>query len=126
MKSKNDKYAIIIASYPRNISKEETTIDKQLDCCRHYCSVNGFQVLKEFVFCTRDSRNGIKTMKEIIKFIHNKIHKIAIISYNMRRVQGDSLQLTELDNLRLQGKLELHFLKENRVLDINNPNHAII
>lgn len=126
MINNNDKCAIIIASCPKNISKGIVTIAKQLEYCHHYCSVNGIQVLKEFTFCTSDSRCGIKTMKEIIKFVHNQTHKIAIISYNMRRLQGDSSQLTELDNLRLQGKLELHFLKENRILDINNPNHAII
>jgi len=127
MINNNDKYAIIIASCPKNISKGIITIAKQLEYCHHYCSVvNGFQVLKEFVFYTSDSRSGIKTIKEIIKFVRNKTHKIAIISYNMRRLQGDSSQLTELDNLRLQGKLELHFLKENRILDINNPNHTII
>lgn len=126
MKNNNDIYGIILASYPRNMSKGGVTIAKQLEYCHNYCSVNGIQVLKEFAFCSGDSGNGIKKMKEIIKFVHNQTHKIAIVSYNMRRLQGDSSQLTELDNLRLQGKLELHFLKENRILDINNPKHKII
>ena len=127
MKNNNfNKNAILVASCPRNISKRVVTIEKQLDYCRHYCSVNGFQVLKEFSFCTSDSESGIKTMKEIINFVHNHTQKISIISYNMRRIQGNSTQLTELDNLRLQGKLELHFLKENRIFKLDNPVHTII
>ena len=61
-------------------------------------------------------------MKEIINFVHNHPQKISIVSYNMRRIQGNSTQLTELDNLRLQGKLELHFLKEEREKRIKKDN----
>lgn len=104
--------AVIFARVSSEEQAKGASIDAQLQSIKDYCSVHNFKILKQFDIVESSTRGGRKLFYEMLDFVKNQKHKTAIVVNCVDRLQRGYKECVELDELRKQGRIELHFYKE--------------
>lgn len=109
--------AIILA----RVSTEEQmaegqSIPAQLAKARQYASRKSFEVLSEYQFDESSIKDKRHKFELVIDEIKRSQEHIALIVETVDRLQRSFKESVLLDEFRKQGKLELHFIRENLVI----------
>ena len=114
--AKCDKAVIFARVSTQHQQDEGYSIDAQLEIIRDYCKKNGFEIIKEYVLAESSTRGDRKQYHEMLNFVQNYKDKIAIVVNCVDRLQRSYKDTPALDEMRKDGKIEVHFLKENLIL----------
>ena len=108
--------AVIFARVSSEKQEKGASIDAQKSTIYDYCDRQNFIIIKEFIITESSSRGDRKQYHEMLKFVLSCSCKIAIVVNCVDRLQRSYKDTPVLDDLRKQGKIEVHFLKENLIL----------
>jgi site-specific DNA recombinase len=106
--------AIILA----RVSTEEqrnagNSLPAQQDRVRNYIERNELDLIKEFIFDESASKEVRKEFEKVIDFIREQDETIALCCDKIDRLSRDFLiGVVELERLRREGKIELHFASD--------------
>lgn len=114
------KKAIILA---RVSTKEQESIPAQLEKLHRYIKDKNLDVIQTFELSESSTKDSRKKFDKVIELIQSFEEPIALIVETIDRLQRSFKESVELDELRKKGKLELHFYRENLVLN-NDSNSA--
>lgn len=109
--------AIILA----RVSTEEQMVEgqsipAQLAKARQYASRKGFEIKSEHQFDESSIKDKRQKFELVIDEIKHSTEQIALIVETVDRLQRSFKESVLLDEFRKQGKLELHFIRENLVI----------
>ena len=110
------KQAVRIARISSRKQEKGASLDAQKSTIYDYCDRQNFTIIKEFIITESSSRGDRKQYHEMLKFVLSCSCKIAIVVNCVDRLQRSYKDTPVLDDLRKQGKIEVHFLKENLIL----------
>lgn len=110
--------AITLARKSSNLQGEDT-IAAQSSKTREYCQKKGFSLVEEDEhLLTESSTKGNRDkFNDIISEIRQSKEKIIFVIETIDRLQRSFKETIELDAIRKEGKLELHFLRENLIIN---------
>lgn len=135
---KFDKYAkctkaVVFARVSSREQENGVSIEAQLATVYYYCKQKGLEIIKEYVITESSTKGDRKQYKEMLEFVKNYKAKIAIVVNCVDRLQRSYKDTPALDELRREGKIEVHFLKEHLILhkdssgnDINFWNMSVL
>lgn len=118
--------AVIFARVSSEKQEKGASIDAQKSTIYDYCDRQNFTIIKEFIITESSSRGDRKQYHEMLKFVLSCSCKIAIVVNCVDRLQRSYKDTPVLDDLRKQGKIEVHFLKENLILSKNSRGMDIL
>lgn len=104
-------------------TKEQESIPAQLEKLNRYIANKDLEIVNTFELAESSTQDTRKEFQKIIDLIVKSDEPIALIVETIDRLQRSFKESVELDALRRQNKLELHFYRENLVLN-NNSNSA--
>jgi site-specific DNA recombinase len=109
--------AIILA----RVSTEEQmteghSIPAQLEKARQYVLHKGFELKNEYRFDESSLKDHRVKFEQVIDEIRKSNEKIALIVETVDRLQRGFKESVLLDDFRKQGKLEIHFIRENLIV----------
>jgi len=109
--------AIILA----RVSTEEQmsegqSIPAQLSRAREYAKRKRLNVYKEFQFDESSIKDQRKKFEQVVEEIKKAKEPVALIVETVDRLQRSFKESVLLDDFRKQGKLEIHFIRENLVV----------
>jgi len=110
--------AIILA----RVSTEEQLTDgqsipAQLEKARQYASRKGLEVKSEYQFDESSLKDRRTKFEQVIEEIKNSEEHMALIVETIDRLQRSFKESVLFDDFRKQGKLEIHFIRENLVIN---------
>ncbi len=111
--------AIILARVSTEMQEDGFSLDAQLDRLRNYCSIKELDVVKEFTFVESSFKGKRTKFYETINFVKQSKGKIAIVVDTVDRLQRSFKEFPMLIDLIERDKIELHFYKENLIVDKN-------
>ena len=119
------KQAIILA----RVSTEDQLIEglsipAQLEKARLYAQRKELQILSEYYFDESSLKDHRKKFNQIIEEIE-KSDEVVLIVETIDRLQRSFKESVLLDDFRKQGKLEIHFLRENLVISKDSNSSEI-
>ena len=118
--------AVIFARVSSERQEQGASIDAQLKSVYDYCEKMNFNVLEEFTITESSSRGDRKQYKEMLAYIQKSHSKIAIVVNCVDRLQRSYKDTPALDEMRRNGKIEVHFLKENLILHKDSKGSDIL
>ncbi|GAG73977.1 unnamed protein product [marine sediment metagenome] len=118
--------SIILARVSTKEQEEGHSISAQKQRLLDYCKKNNLQVIKIFEIIESSTQGERKKFYEMISFVGSSKEKIAIIADAVDRVQRSFKESIILDNLRRKEKIEIHFLRENIILNENSKSFEIL
>jgi site-specific DNA recombinase len=95
---------------------EGHSIPAQLEKARQYILLKGFQLKSEYQFDESSLKDKRTKFDQVIEEIRKSTEKIALIVETVDRLQRGFKESVLLDDFRRQGKLEIHFIRENLVV----------
>ena len=119
------KEAITFARVSSEKQERGASIDAQKELIKEYCLKKGLKIIKEFEITESSTRGDRIKYNEMLDFIRTRKKKTAIVVNCVDRLQRSDEDNPALNKLRKEGKIELHFMKENIVLDETSPVHDI-
>lgn len=105
--------AILLA---RVSTKEQESIPAQLSRLQPYVKKQNLNLVKIFEIEESSSKDIRKEYEKMLDFVRSYPRNIAIVTDTIDRLQRSFRETPELDDLRVEGKLEIHFYRENLVL----------
>ncbi|MBL0725839.1 MAG: recombinase family protein [Alphaproteobacteria bacterium] len=96
---------------------EGCSFDTQTHRLREYCKRKEFDIIKEFQLVKSATTKGGKFFIKMTNFIKKQREPIALICDTVDRLERSFKEVLILEDLRIKGKLILHFLREGQVLD---------
>lgn len=114
--AKCEKAVIFARVSTQHQQDEGSSIDAQLESIRNYCKENGLESIKEYILAESSTRGDRKQYHEMLNFVQNYKDKIAIVVNCVDRLQRSYKDTPALDEMRKEGKIEVHFLKERLIL----------
>ena len=126
-KEKKMQDAIIFCRVSSKDQAEEGySIEAQQDRLREYCKRKNLNIIKEYLITESSTRGTRPLFREMIKFIKSYKKPIALVCDKVDRLQRNFKHVSVLDELRIKGKLTLHFNVENQILDANSSSSQIM
>lgn len=111
------KQAIVFARVSSKKQKDKgVSLDVQMETITQYCIDNGLKIVKDLSIDESSTRGERKQYHEMLDFAKTCAGKIAIIVNYVDRLQRSYDDTYELNKLRKEGKIEIHFLKENLII----------
>ena len=95
---------------------EGHSIPAQLEKARQYVLHKGFEVKSEYQFDESSLKDKRTKFEQVIDEIRKSNEKIALIVETIDRLQRGFKESVLLDGFRKEGKLEIHFIRENLVV----------
>ena len=95
---------------------EGHSIPAQLEKARQYVLKKGFEVKSEYQFDESSLKDHRVKFEQVIDEIRKSSEKIALIVETVDRLQRGFKESVLLDDFRRQGKLEIHFIRENLIV----------
>lgn len=103
-------------------SKEQEdnySLDAQKDRLDEYCKRKGLEKVREFRIVESSTRGERKDFNEMINWINAQKTKTALVVDTIDRIQRSFKESIMLDEMRSKEIIELHFLRENLVINEN-------
>lgn len=120
------KQAVIFARVSSEEQKKGASIDAQLKTVIDYCNNRKFKILDTFDIVESSTRGGRLKFYEMLEFVKQQKHKTAIVVNCVDRLQRGYKECVELDDLRKQGRIEIHFYKEGFYLHKDSTSSDIL
>ena len=117
--------AVILARVSTREQENGMSIDAQLENMNKYIQRNGLELLKTFQITESSTRGDRKKFVEILSFVKSQKEKIAIIADCVDRIQRSFKESVELDDLRKENRIEIHFIRENLRLHRDSTSNEI-
>ena len=109
--------AVIFARVSSREQEQGASIDAQIDTDKNYCDKRGLSVIKIFSITESSTRGKRPEFYEMIDFVKKQKNKVAIVVNCVDRLQRTNNESPILDELRKEGKIEIHFLREGLVIN---------
>ena len=106
--------------------KEGVSLDVQMEAITKYCNDKNLKIIKELNISESSTNNERKQYKEMMNFVQTCPGKVAIVVNFVDRLQRNPDDTGLLNNLRREGKIEIHFIKENLILHKNSKGMDLI
>lgn len=119
------------AVIPCRVSTKEQEEDgksllAQAQRLRDYCKRKKMPILREFHIVESSTRGDRKEFRKMIEFVKAQKEKVAIVADAVDRVQRSFKESVLLDDLRRKGKICIHFVRENLVIDEDSKGSEIM
>ena len=98
----------------------------QLNRLHDYCERKNLDIIQEFSIVESSTRGERPEFQKLISFIKKQPNKIALVCDKVDRLQRSFREVPILEKLRKSGKLVLHFISDNQVLDANANNSQLM
>lgn len=115
--------SIILA---RESDKHQDSNDAQLSRLLDYVKDKGLEQWKVLKLKESSTKGYRKKFQEIIEIIKNSKETIAVVVDTVDRLQRSFRESVVFDELRKEGKVELHFYRENLVINKNSNSADIL
>ena len=109
--------AIIVARVSSKDQEDGQSIPAQVRRLTEYAAKKGLDVEHVFQITESSSKETRKEFSKIISYIKKSRQPTALVTDTVDRLQRSFRETPALDELRKQGILELHFLREGLVVD---------
>ena len=109
--------AILLARVSSKEQEEGQSIPSQVRRLTEYATRKNLQVAQTFQITESSTKETRKQFDQIIAYIKKSKQPIALITDTVDRLQRSFRETPLLDEMRKQGKLELHFLREGLVVN---------
>ena len=109
--------AVLLARVSTEMQEDGFSLDAQLERMKKYCVRQKLNIIKEFNITESSTRGKRPKFKNMLSFIKERRKPVAIIVDAVDRLQRNFAETTFLDSMLKAGKLELHFLRENMILN---------
>ena len=109
--------AIIFARVSSKDQEDNHSIPSQVRRLTEYALKKNFTIANTFQITESSSQTTRKQFNEIIQFIKKSKEAYALITDTVDRLQRSFRETPMLDELRKEGKIELHFLREGLIID---------
>ena len=120
------KAVVLVRVSTREQQEEGLSIKAQLERLKNYCDRKKFEVIKIFEIVESSTQGERKRFYEMIAFIKQQEEKIALVADRVDRIQRSFKESVELDDLRKQRRLSLHFIRESLVIDEDSKSFDIM
>ena len=115
--------AIILA---RVSDKKQDSNEAQISRILDYIRQKDLTVWKTVEIQESSTKGDREKFQEVIKIIKQEKETIALVADTVDRVQRSFKESVQLDELRKEGKIELHFYRENLVIHKNSNSADIL
>lgn len=112
--------AVIFCRVSTKEQEDGHSLDAQLGSNIEYCDKNNLTVIEKFRIIESASKIKRPEFDKMLEFITKQKGKIALVCYAVDRLQRDLKSLAALEELVRSGKIEIHSIRENTVLDENS------
>ena len=114
--------AIIIARVSSREQERGESISAQIKSCEDYCEKNNIPILKIYPITESSTKKERKKFREVLQFIRSYKDKLIVVANTIDRIQRHFREYIDLDDLRTDNKIELHFIREH--LKITNKSNS--
>lgn len=118
--------AVIFARVSSEKQERGASIEAQIETIYNYCKNKGLKIIKEYIITESSTRGDRKQYKEMLSFVKKRQEKTAIVVNCVDRMLRSFTDVPIIDELRKQDKIEIHFLKENLILNQNSKGIDIL
>lgn len=118
--------AIILARVSSKEQEDNESIPAQTRRLNEYCEKNNLTIFHTFQIVESSTKENRKKFQNIIHIIKISHEKIALVTDTIDRLQRGFKESVMLDEIRKAGKLQLHFVRENLIIDENSNSADIL
>lgn len=118
--------AVIFARVSSEKQERGTSIEAQIETIYNYCKNKELNIIKEYIITESSMRGDRKQYKEMLSFVKKRQEKTAIVVNCVDCMLRSFIDVPIIDELRKQDKIEIHFLKENLILNQNSKGIDIL
>ncbi len=109
--------AILLARVSSREQQEGMSIPAQERRLREYAERKGLEIDQVFAITESSTKDTRKEFQKILDQIKKSREPFALVADTIDRVQRSFKESTVLDDLRREGKVEIHFMREGLVLN---------
>lgn len=117
--------AIILARVSTEEQTEGQSIPAQLTRARDYAIKKDLEVASEYQFDESSTKDRRTKFEQVIEEIRKSKEKTVLVVETIDRLQRSFKESVLLDGFRKDGKLELHFIRENLIIHQNSNSSEI-
>jgi len=110
------KIAIILSRVSSKEQEDGYSIDAQMFRSQQYCDRKNLSIVKRFEIIESSTKGERRDFTGMINFAKRQREPIAIVTDKIDRLQRSLQEYPLLNNLVLEGKIELHFVTENYII----------
>lgn len=118
--------ALLLARVSSKEQEEGQSIPAQIRRLTEYAQKKGFEVEQVFQITESSTKDTRKEFEKILTIIRKSRHSYALIADTIDRVQRSFKESLILNDLRLDGKVEIHFYRENLILNQKSNSSDIL
>ena len=108
--------AVILARVSTKEQEEGHSIAAQRQRLEDYCARKGLEVIRKFELIESSTKGERKEFLAMLEFVKAQKETIAIVADAVDRFQRSFKESVQVDELRRQGVVELHFYREAMVI----------
>ncbi|MFH1653351.1 MAG: recombinase family protein [Pseudomonadota bacterium] len=118
--------SIILARVSTREQEEGHSINAQIARLKEYCQRKQFKVLKVFTIIESSTQGDRKEFHQMLAFAKKQKETVAIVCDAVDRFQRSFRETVLLEEYRLKGTIELHFSRENLVINRESSGTQIL
>ncbi len=118
--------AILLARVSSKEQEEGQSIPAQERRLREYAESKGLVVEEVFKITESSTKDTRKEFEKILERIRKSRETVALVADTIDRVQRSFKESVVLDNLRKDGKVEIHFMREGLILNLRSNSSDIL
>ncbi|MCP3659258.1 MAG: recombinase family protein [Bacteroidetes bacterium] len=111
--------AVILARVSSKEQEEGKSIKAQIENAENYCERKNLEVLKIYEIVESSTRGDRKKFNEMLDFVKKHKEKLALVADAVDRIQRGFKESIVFDELIRKEVIELHFIRENMILNEN-------
>ena len=118
--------AIIFARVSTSNQEAGHSLNAQVSRLQAYCKEKNLEVVKEFQISENSTIGNRKQFHEVIDFVKSQQESIVLVVDSIDRFQRGFQELALIDDLIKKDVIDIHFYKENFVLNANSSGTDIL
>ena len=119
--------AVILTRVSSKEQEEGKSLDAQKENLLRYCRLNNLEILETYVIVESSTRGHRKDFYAMLDFCSHQKEPIAVLVDAVDRLQRSFKETPLLEELRVSGKIELHFIRENlKITKDTKPSEIMI
>lgn len=109
--------AIVLARVSSKEQEDNNSIPAQTRRLHEYADRTGLQILETYQLVESSTKANRRKFNELISRIKESDQRMALVVDTIDRLQRDFKESVMLNELRLENKIELHFVRENLIIN---------
>lgn len=118
--------ALLLARVSSKEQEEGQSIPAQERRLREYADRKGLAVDQVFKITESSTKDTRKEFEKILEIIRKSKETLALVADTIDRVQRSFKESVVLEELRKEGKVEIHFMREGLVLNLKSNSSDIL